>query len=116
MSLDIDLYVDVDTGGDEPERFQLFTANYTHNAGKMAAAAGIYQCVWRPEEMPEITCAGDLIEPLSEGIDQMMSDPAKFIALQPANGWGSYKSFLTWLEEYLEACIKHPKALIEADS
>mgnify|MGYP003649625558 CR=1 FL=1 len=33
MSLDIDLYMLVDTGGNTPERFELFEANYTHNAG-----------------------------------------------------------------------------------
>lgn len=116
MSLDIELYVDVDTGGTTPERLVLFEANYTHNAGKMAAEAGIYKIVWHPEELPEISCAGDIIEPLSRGMELMASEPARFIALQPANGWGSYATFLPWLRKYLKACKKHPKASIETDA
>lgn len=51
MSLDVYLYVLVDTGGAEPHRAELFSANITHNLSRMAAAAGIYECLWRPEEM-----------------------------------------------------------------
>lgn len=114
MSLDITLYMEVDTGGELIETFELFTANYTHNAGKMAAEAGIYKHIWRPEELHGVHCAGDLVEPLAEGIDLMISDPQRFIDLQPGNGCGSYKTFLPWVIEYQEACISHPKALIEA--
>jgi len=96
-------------------RVELFDANYTHNCNKMAEAAGIYQCVWRPEECdPPINLARQLIEPLRAGIKQMEDDPAKFIDLNPANGWGSYETFLPWLREYLQACIEHPKAQVRA--
>jgi hypothetical protein len=115
MSLDIDLYMLVDTGGNTPERFELFEANYTHNAGAMASEAGIYTHIWRPEELDWVHCAGDLIDALRDGIKLMEDDPSRFIALQPDNGWGSYKSFLPWVRNYLNACIRHPKALIETD-
>ena len=88
---------------------EIFSANYTHNAGKMASAAGIYQAVWRPEELG-IILAGQLIAPLRKGIEKMESDPDKFKKLNPENGWGSYDSFLPWLKEYLAACEENPSA------
>lgn len=112
MSLDITLYIEVDTGGDEPHRVDLFDASVTHNLGKMADAAGIYQAVWRPGEHG-FTDAGILIPVLEVGVERMESDPAKFEALNPENGWGSYERFLPWLKNYLEACKEHPKALID---
>ena len=41
--------------------------NITHNLGEMAASAGIYLCIWRPEEL-NISEAKDLIAPLHKGI------------------------------------------------
>ena len=114
MSLDLYLQVSVDVGGSEPHTVTLWQANYTHNCNKMAEAAGIYNHVWRPEELPEIKTAADLIEPLRAGILRMEADPQKFIALNPANGWGSYETFLPWLKRYLAACMEYPKATIDA--
>ena len=90
-----------------------FCANYTHNVGGMAEAAGIYKHVWRPEEL-DITKASELIEPLRGAIERMKADPNRFISLNPPNGWGSYDTFLPWLEQYLEACEEHPDATVRA--
>lgn len=113
MSLDISLYVEIDTGGPEPRVFEAFEANYTHNCNKMADEAGIYDCVWRPDEAG-IELAKDLIEPLKRGIKLMEDDPDRFIALNPVNGWGSYETFLPWLRKYLEACEENPKTKVRA--
>ncbi len=90
---------------------QVFEQNYTHNANKMADAAGLYACVWRPDEHG-MELAEHIIELLKAGIELMKSDPERFKALEPANGWGSYDSFVPWLEKYLEACEANPKARI----
>jgi len=45
MSLDFDIYMDVDTGGDSPHRVYLFEKNITHNLGAMAREAGIYEAI-----------------------------------------------------------------------
>jgi hypothetical protein len=113
MSLDIDLYFEVDTGT-KIERFVVYDTNYTHNCANMAEEAGLYDCVWRPEECEGITVAGDLIEPLRNGIKLMEDEPERFIALNPENGWGSYDTFLPWLRKYLVACVENPKAKIYA--
>lgn len=113
MSLDVYLEVEVDTGGPEKRTFRIYEANYTHNCGNMAEEAGIYSHVWRPEEIG-IKTAGQLIEPLRNGIWLMEDEPKRFIALNPKNGWGSYETFVPWLRKYLEACIENPKATVRA--
>lgn len=42
----------------------------------------------------------------------MKEYPDRFTKLNPENGWGSYETFLPWLERYLEACQQHPEALV----
>jgi hypothetical protein len=91
---------------------EVFSANITHNLGKMAEAAGIYKHLWRPEEIG-ITTTGQLIEPLKAGIALMESDPGRFKKFNASNGWGMYEHFMPWLHEYLEACEKYPDATVE---
>jgi len=102
MSLDVSLCDD---------DLEVFSANITHNLGKMAAEAGIYQHLWRPEELG-IKKARELIDPLKDGLTMMVSDPDRFIALNAPNGWGTYDVFLPWIARYLAACKKHPRASI----
>jgi len=111
MSLDVTLYLDIDTGGKEKRMFELYDANITHNLNKMAIEAKIYGVVWRPDENG-IETAGEIIKPLKKGIAAMKKNPDKFIKLNPSNGWGSYIDFIPWLEKYLTACIENPKAKI----
>jgi hypothetical protein len=88
---------------------EVYSANITHNLGKMAREAGIYEHCWRPEELG-IKTAGQLIEPLRAGIAAMRADPPRFEKLNASNGWGLYENFLPWLERYLEACEEFPQA------
>lgn len=90
---------------------EVYEANITHNLTRMAAEAGIYKPVWRPEEVG-ITEASQLVEPLTKGIELMKADPDRFKAHDSPNGWGIYDDFLPWLERYLQACIDNPKATI----
>lgn len=54
MSLDVTLT--------DPSGTVLYEANITHNLNKMAAEAGIYECLWRPDEHG-ITHARQIIDP-----------------------------------------------------
>lgn len=101
MSLDV--YLTDDDGA------ELFSANITHNLGRMAGEAGIYKHLWRPDELG-ITKAGDLIEPLAAGIALMVAEPTRFKEFDSPNGWGLYRNFLPWIAEYLEACRMYPDA------
>ena len=88
-----------------------FSANITHNLGRMASSAGLYEYVWRPEEV-EITKAGELIHALRVGITCMENNPEVFKKLDDPNGWGTYEQFLPWLKKYLNACTQFPEAEI----
>jgi hypothetical protein len=90
----------------------VYTSNITHNLGKMADEAGIYQHLWRPEEIG-ITKASELIYPLTEGLAKLKADPEHFKQFNAANGWGLYEHFVPFVEEYLKACIENPESEIE---
>jgi hypothetical protein len=87
----------------------VFEANVTHNLNRMAEEAGIYKHLWRPEEIG-ITKAEQLIEPLRVGLALLESEPKRFIAFNPENGWGHYGGFVDWVRKYLAACEADPDA------
>lgn len=89
----------------------VFDWNITHNLNKMAGEAGIYKALWRPEEIG-ITHAHQLIEPLRVGLALLRSDPPRFKAFNPSNGWGNYTGLVEFVEAYLSACEQHPSAEI----
>ena len=86
-----------------------YSANITHNLNKMAAEAGIYNELWRPDEIG-ITKAKQLIAPLEKAVATMKADPVRFKMHDSPNGWGTYEHFVPFVEEYLEACKKDPEA------
>lgn len=86
-----------------------YWSNITHNLNRMAREAGIYEVVWRPEEVG-VTHARQLIEPLRGGIARLKADPAHFEQFNSSNGWGLYINFVPWLEQYLAACEANPDA------
>ncbi len=87
----------------------VYESNITHNLAEMAEEAGIYFHLWRPDEI-SITKASELIEPLRKGIALMKSDAPRFEKHNAENGWGTYKHFVPFVEEYLKACEENPDA------
>lgn len=104
MSLDVDLIC-------ECCESCLYSSNITHNLNKMAAEAGIYKHLWRPDEIG-FDRAEQLIQPLTDGLALLKSDPARFEAFNSPNGWGMYEHFVRFVEDYLNACIERPKAKV----
>lgn len=88
---------------------QVYSNNITHNLNTMAEAAGIYQQLWRPDEIG-ITKAFELIDPLTVGLDKLRSEPDKFKAFNPPNGWGDYEGLVEFVANYLNACQEYPDA------
>ena len=85
--------------------------NITHNLGGMATEAGIYQALWRPEEI-NAKYAGDIIPILEKGLEDMKVRPAHYRQFDAENGWGTYDDFIPFLDELLTACKRAPKAEI----
>lgn len=77
----------------------------------MAGEAGIYEHLWRPEELGAKQ-AKDISEGVEEGLALMKSDPDRFKKFDSPNGWGLYDHFIPWVEKYLVALKEHPNAYI----
>lgn len=92
---------------------EIYENNITHNLNEMAEEAGIYDHLWRPDEIG-ITTASQLIEPLTKGLELLRSDRDRFEKFNPENGWGNYDGLVEFVENYLIACIKNPDAKISA--
>lgn len=86
--------------------------NITHNLGKMAGEAGIYQALWRPEE---IGCkkAADIVPLLTEGLAKLKADPEHYKQFDSPNGWGLYIHFVPFVERVLDDCRTYPDAELE---
>jgi hypothetical protein len=106
MSLDVYL-----TYEEDGNTITVYDANITHNLGKMADAAGIYEACWRPEEKGW-TQAKDIAPILEEGLQRLKDQPEYFQQFNSPNGWGLYEHFVPWIERYLAACKQYPNAAI----
>ena len=91
---------------------ELYHRNITHNLNTMADKAGIYNELWRPDEIG-ISVAKDLIEPLREGLHRLKSDPEYYQQFNPENGWGSYDTLIRFVSDYLDACYMYKDAKVE---
>ena len=115
MSLTVYLYDPIPCphcGKNVKSGYEVYRANITHNVNKIAMSAGIYEILWRPDEI-NVTTAKEIVDLLDAGISRLRANPEKFTPLNPKNGWGSYEGFVLWCENYLRACREYPEALIE---
>lgn len=108
MSYDIHLYINVNTGGQEP-----FTAcpadigNYTSNVAPMWTEALGHRLADLNEQN-----AGNSLPALQRAVADMKADPAKYEAMNPRNGWGNYEGALDYLRNLRDACAVYPNATI----
>src|SRR5947209_3501591 len=96
---------------EEIETNEVYSGNITHNLGEMAEKAGIYYALWRPEEKGWKQ-AKDIILVLEKGLKKLKSKPEYFEKFNAPNVWGTYKHFVPFVEEYLNACKEYPDAII----
>jgi hypothetical protein len=94
------------------ERRKLYSANITHNIATMAGRAGIYDFLWRPDEI-NINKASQLTYFLRNGLALLKTNPEYFKKFNPENGWGDYDGLVSFVENYLAACIEYPDADVE---
>jgi hypothetical protein len=107
MSLDVDLMMTLPTS--------VYTANITHNLGKMAkevkldGGLTLYDVLWRPDEHGMVF-AKDISEHLEIGWNILLSDPGKYMEFEPENHWGSYEGLCNFVYSYRNACWDNPEA------
>jgi hypothetical protein len=95
----------------EEETRELFSANITHNLCQMADEAGIYRCLWRPDENG-IRVGSEMVVFLEAGIALLRAEPERFKKFNPENGWGDYHGLVRFAEIVLAACREHPTATV----
>jgi hypothetical protein len=108
-----DCYMKIDAGGNEPATV-CDIGNYTSNVSPMwmRALGGA-----RLSDL-DGRSGRDLI-PIFEAAVSHIRNPdnvAAYRAMEPANGWGSHDGAARYLEKILEACRKHPKALLRVSA
>jgi hypothetical protein len=122
MSLDIDLYFEIQTGNIQNE-YVVFSTNITHNLNRMADKASMYKALWyltkaeddfypRVDRDISITLAKELLIYLEHGLNQLKTYPEFFKQFSASNGWGTYEQFIPWIEKLIEACKQYPDALL----
>ena len=105
MSLDIDLILDGEL---------VWSANMTHNLNKIAIEAGVYECIWRPEEIG-VKYARDNISNLRFALGIFYSKYDELKKLNPENGWGNIDGLIEVTQGFFDACNEYPDAIIECD-
>jgi hypothetical protein len=118
----------------EPRREEVYSANITHNLGKMADEAGLYEALWRPHrlkpgyDIPEDdhkaeweyednnpVRAHEIIEIVEKKLEDMKARPKHYETFNSPNGWGMYHNFVPWIEEYLKALKEFPESQVVCD-
>jgi len=98
----------------------VFERNITHNLGDMARevlvecqgkVVSLYTLMWQPETI-NLTHAWQLVMPLNEALDNLLSDSSLFKDFTPKNCWGNYDGLCGFVNAYLEACCENPDAII----
>ena len=101
----------LDVWFEDEDGYPIFNRSITHNLNKMAAAAGLYSVLWRPEEI-NATQAKHITKALAVGLVELVSYPDKYKEYNPENGWGTYEGLVNFVMEYLRACTANPEAEI----
>lgn len=105
MSLDIYLMI-----GDDC----VWSRNITHNVNVIAQEAGVYDFIWRADEIG-IKHAKDNIRNLRSALSCFYVNYDSLAMLNPSNGWGSLDGLIDFTKAYLDACVEFPNAKIITD-
>ena len=90
---------------------EIYSDDITHNLAEMAKGAGIYECLWRPEESG-ICLSSQIIGPLEGGLCLLVANKARFEAFNSPTGWGLWENLVLFCAGYLQACRDDPCASV----
>lgn len=115
MSLDVYMSVAACPHCGAPKR-DVCDWNYTYNCTEMvcdAAARALGPGPWAQRMLGGIEGrAGDYAPTLRATLAALEADPARYRAMDPVNGWGSYDGLVTQLRELLAALDRWPDARV----
>ena len=91
----------------------VYSSGITHNLWVMADACWIYKALWTPEEVG-CKLAKDIIPLLKKWLIKLKKSPEKYMKYSSERWWwGTYEKFVSFVENYLNACMEYPEATIE---
>ena len=88
--------------------------NRTHNLNKMAEALGVYQLLWRPEEVKEGMIAKEILPQVVQALDELLANREEYEQYDSPNGWGTTEGMIRFLREVRSACEEYPNSRLEA--
>jgi hypothetical protein len=88
--------------------YEVFSANYTHNVTPMWSKAGVYEALYESDGKR----AGDYIDALRKGVEDMKNNLAEYHKLDSPNGWGTANTAVAFLQSVLTAFLEHPDCTI----
>lgn len=99
-----DVHLEVDTGAGNT--VEAYWRNMTSNVAGMWCDAGA--------DLREMKgrCAAECVPLLTAAIDKMVADPARYRAMEPSNGWGTYEGTLEFLRALRDAMQDHPATTV----
>lgn len=106
MSYDISLMIN--TSIEDKEVAEI--GNYTYNCSKMFVIAS--ECDKSLGDLHEMSCK-DAEAIVAKAVENMQKAPAKYKAMNPENGWGSYETFLPFIEKLLREIRANPNGKID---
>lgn len=99
-----DIYLEVDTGGEEP--VEVWWRNHTSNTASMWVAAGCDLALYHGKT------ATELAEAIEVAVANMKAEPGRYREYNSPNGWGTYSTTLLFLSEIHKACVENPKTTV----
>ncbi len=87
----------------------LYTTNITHNLIPMWRRVGVYEELYNADGV----AASNIVPALVNGLAFMRANPNTCRALEPANGHGTYRDALPFLQELHDACRLNSRAMLK---
>lgn len=95
------------------EEEEEWSANITHNLGKMASNIpvsgyySLYDVMWHPEDN-NIKDTTTLLKYLIEGLKYMIDHRKDLLQYNSENGWGTYEDLMKFTLNYKQHCEDNP--------
>ena len=108
-----DAWMEIDTDALLPVEM-IDIGNYTRNVSPMWRKAMTYATGGIPTSIQDTDgMTGEAALPvLKDALMHMLRNPAEYEAMNPENGWGDYEGATEFMWKCVQACAKHPKAVI----
>lgn len=114
MSLDL-YFFDASSRDERREERRDVHLNITHNCNKHAEALGIYQILWRSQEVAGGVTGRSLGKACALALIELLDNGDAYTQYDDPKGWGTTKDFTAFIGRVLQACAKYPNDKVVSD-